>query len=257
MYAHTLPESSQLELINAFKTRSPDIIINVAGPTSITDSIFEPEPYLQVPLSITRFLMKAVGVFSHRIIIIQVSTASVYGECELAPAGEDTDLNPLSPYAQGKLLSDYLLSQSDTDWIIVRATSIYSNLLNGRVLGRLRDGLRTSTPIALGGSGREVRDFMHIEDFAKSIIQLAGKSEARKNIFLVGSGISLQISEVARIALDQRDSRVRGFNVHFDGKVRLGDPLIMAVDITKLRSLGFSPSIVPSSGLREYFRAHL
>jgi UDP-glucose 4-epimerase len=256
MYAHSHSEKIQKEQLSAFKMRNPDLIVNAAGPTSITDSIVNPEPYLGVPASIAKFLLEAIKTTGHRTRILQISTASVYGECENAPAHEESSLNPLSPYAEGKAIADQLIAQSESDWIILRATSIYSNTLDGRVLGLLRDGLRKSLPITLGGSGKELRDFMHLEDFAAAIYKLVTNNDARRNVFLVGSGTSLQIAKVAQIALTHRDIQNQEFSVSFDNSVRLGDPFAMKVDLSKIFAYGFRPLIQPDLGLSEYFQAN-
>jgi nucleoside-diphosphate-sugar epimerase len=233
MYAHSHSEKIQKEQLSAFKMRNPDLIVNAAGPTSITDSIVNPEPYLGVPASIAKFLLEAIKTTGHR-----------------------TSLNPLSPYAEGKAIADQLIAQSESDWIILRATSIYSNTLDGRVLGLLRDGLRKSLPITLGGSGKELRDFMHLEDFAAAIYKLVTNNDARRNVFLVGSGTSLQIAKVAQIALTHRDIQNQEFSVSFDNSVRLGDPFAMKVDLSKIFAYGFRPLIQPDLGLSEYFQAN-
>ena len=256
IYAHANSENLQQEQIAAFRVRDPDLIINAAGPTSIADSIVNPEPYLGVPTSITRFLLEAIEATGNHIRIVQISTASVYGECKDAPAHEESSLYPLSPYAEGKAIADHLITQSAADWIILRATSIYSNALNSRVLGLLREGLQKSAPITLGGSGEELRDFMHLEDFAAAIYTLVANKEARRNVFLVGSGRSVPISQVAQIALNQRTVQNLEFSVSFDNSVRAGDPFAMVVDLTKIFSYGFSPLIQPDLGLSDYFQAN-
>ncbi len=255
MYAHSAGKHSQDEQIKLFKLRKPDVIVNAAGPTSIIDSVNSPDYYRDVPVAITKFLLQASENLVNMPTILQISTAAVYGECKHSLANETSILNPLSPYAEGKALSDEILMGSGSDWLIVRATSIYSNSLEGRVLGRLRNALTMAEPIVLGGSGRELRDFMHLKDFTNALYTLVESMGCHKNIYLLGSGESIQISEVAEIAVSAQGKSKSGFSVLFDQQTREGDPFAMQVDTSKLLALGFTPSKPPRIGLAEYFKA--
>jgi nucleoside-diphosphate-sugar epimerase len=142
---------------------------------------------------------------------LQISTASVYGDCSDEIASEETQLNPLSPYALGKARADDNLAVSNSKWLILRATSIYSDALNKRVLGRLRNGLINSEHVTLGGTGYELRDFMHVNDFSRALLTLAVNKKSIHNVFLVGCGSSLQIAQVADIAMSSFANRGGGF----------------------------------------------
>lgn len=242
-----------MEQIKELSVRSPDFIINAAGPTSIPDSFLFPEQYLEVPSNLTRFLIDASKYIDNGLVILQISTASAYGDCSQEAAHEETKLNPLSPYALGKVRADDYLTDNAPNWMILRATSIYSNRLDKRVLGRLRNGLINSERVTLGGTGHELRDFMHVNDFSRAVLILAQNRESNCNVFLIGCGTSLQIAEVAKMATYSSTNKGSGFAVEFDQTVRPGDPFAMAVDISKSRLFNFSPEISPEEGLRQYF----
>jgi nucleoside-diphosphate-sugar epimerase len=239
--------------IKEFALRRPDFLINVAGPTSIHDSFLYPENYLGVPSSLTRFPVDASEYIENEVTILQISTASVYGDCSEEIASEETQLDPLSPYALGKARADDYLAGSTSKWIILRATSIYSDALDKRVLGRLRNGLINSEQVTLGGTGYELRDFMHVDDFSRALLTLAQNKKSIHNIFLVGCGSSLEIAHVAEIAMSHSAVKGHGFSVDFDQSTRLGDPFAMTVDISKSRFFNVDPIIPPVDGLNQYF----
>jgi len=253
IYAYSSQKALQLEQIRMFTHRHPDLLINAAGPTSILDSFKNEEDYLRIPIALTKFLVSASEAVNHKVTILQISTASVYGECKDRIANELTVLNPMSPYAGGKALADECLSKSQAKWTIMRATSIYSNALNARVLGRLRNGLKKSEPIVLGGSGQEMRDFMHIDDFARAILVLVNSRLSKNDIFLAGFGTSISLLEVAQIAINSCEKKNLDFSVQFDNSVRPGDPFAMAFDTSKINSLNFAPLVQPMEGLASYF----
>lgn len=257
LYAYTNSSEFQREQMKEFSLRSPDFIINAAGPTSISDSFLFPEQYLKVPSYLTRFLIDASRYLEKDVIILQISTASVYGDCSEQIAREESPLNPLSPYALGKARADDCLVENAPNWIMLRATSIYSNALDKRVLGRLRNGLIHSERVTLGGTGFELRDFMHIGDFSRALLTLAQNNKANHNIFLIGCGSPLQIAEVAEIAVNSSANKRLGFSVDFDQSTRQGDPFAMVVDLSKSRLFNFSPAISPIDGLHQYFEASI
>jgi nucleoside-diphosphate-sugar epimerase len=257
LYAHSNSRDFQVEQIKEFSSRSPDFLINAAGPTSIPDSFLHPEIYLEVPSSITRFLIDASGYIENEVTILQISTASVYGDCTDEIATEDTQLNPLSPYALGKARADDYLAESTSKWSILRATSIYSNSLDQRVLGRLRSGLINSEKVTLGGTGYELRDFMHANDLSRALFTLVENKKSIHNIFLIGTGTSLQLNQVAEIAMSSSANKGLGFSVEFDLSTRQGDPFAMIVDISKSKMFNFNPLVAPLDGLRQYFEASI
>jgi nucleoside-diphosphate-sugar epimerase len=246
-----------MDQIKEFSLRRPNFLINAAGPTSIPDSFLYPEVYLEVPSDITRFLVDASAYIENEVTILQISTASVYGDCTDEIATEETQLNPLSPYALGKARADDYLAGSASKWLILRATSIYSDTLDKRVLGRLRTGLINSEHVILGGTGYELRDFMHVNDFSRLLLMLAENNKSIHNIFLAGCGSSLQIAQVADIAESSIANKGLGFSVEFDQSTRLGDPFAMAVDISKSKLFNFDPMIAPAEGLSQYFGASI
>ncbi|HVW74464.1 MAG TPA: NAD-dependent epimerase/dehydratase family protein [Rhizomicrobium sp.] len=99
-------------------------------------------------------------------------------------------------------------------------------------------------PLEIHGDGRQRRDFVHVRDVVAANIA-ALESDARGEIFNVGSGASLSVKELAdMISPDQ---------VHT--QARKNDSGATLADISKIRAaLGWSPKISFAEGLKELIR---
>jgi UDP-glucose 4-epimerase len=118
-------------------------------------------------------------------------------------------------------------------------TGAYALVL-GIFLKRKVDG----KPLEIHGDGRQRRDFVHVRDVVAANIA-ALESEARGEIFNVGSGTSLSVQELAdMISPDQ---------IHTDA--RRNDSQATLADISKIQAaLGWSPKISFAEGLKDLIR---
>lgn len=104
------------------------------------------------------------------------------------------------------------------------------------------------------GSGRPLREFMHVDDLADALVFLA-KTYSDEDLVNVGSGEEVSIAEVAR-----QIAAVAGFEAElvFDASKPDGTPRKL-VDVAKLRALGWDRARPLSEGLAQtydWFKAH-
>ena len=122
--------------------------------------------------------------------------------------------------------------------------------------------LKVSKHVEIRGSGKPLREFLHVDDMASASIFVMN---IKKEVFIssisnpmcshinVGSGIDLTILELAKIM-----SRVVGY----DGKIILnkskpdGTPRKL-MDISRLSSLGWNHSIQLEEGLQMTYKWYL
>lgn len=112
---------------------------------------------------------------------------------------------------------------------------------------KLVDARDAKTPVVtMWGSGIARREFMHVDDLARAVIFLIfnyGSSE----IINVGSGYDISIRELAeKIALKTGyDGKMKWDTSMPDGMLR------KCLDVSKLKALGFEPSISLDAGIDE------
>ena len=180
-----------------------------------------------------------------------LSSAAVYGNPRRVPIREGDPAEPISPYGRHKLAAEHILGfyrdQFRISVRIARIFSAYGPGLDRQIVHEIVAKVRQGDDLGLQGSGRETRDFIHIEDLTQALLRIALASRCPP-IVNVASG---QATRIRDLALTAARFSPRDISVRFSGRVRLGDPRFWKADISRLRSLGFRPKVSLREGLRE------
>ena len=108
--------------------------------------------------------------------------------------------------------------------------------------------LSNNSPIVYE-DGKQSRDLIHVSDICQALTLSMERSESKHEVFNVGTGKSVSISEVAKIV-----SHSLGKNIlpEISNKFRAGDVRHICADISKIsEKLGFSPQYSFSEGISE------
>jgi dTDP-glucose 4,6-dehydratase len=105
---------------------------------------------------------------------VQVSTDEVYGSVESASFSESSPLRPSSPYSATKAAGDLLLSAHVHTYGIEAVICRGSNSFGPRQYFEKLIPLMTlnalhGDPLPVNGDGRQVRNWLHLEDFCRGI----------------------------------------------------------------------------------------
>jgi dTDP-glucose 4,6-dehydratase len=151
-----------------------DVVVHFAAESHVDRSISKPRRFLQSNVVGTFNLLEAARHGKVRK-FIHISTDEVYGS---APSGEsfleNSPLNPSSPYSASKAAAEMLaLSYHrtyDLPIVILRCTNNFGprqfpEKLIPKTIIRALQGLR----IPVYGSGQQIRDWIHVNDFCKAI----------------------------------------------------------------------------------------
>jgi UDP-glucose 4-epimerase len=184
--------------------------------------------------------------------IIAISSAAVYGAKYKGPISEDSRLSPYSPYGVHKaMMEDLCRSYSENfglNTAIVRLFSVYGAGLEKQLIWDLCSKLLASKDnnIVLGGTGNELRDWLHVED-AIRLLTLVGKQAGTScPVFNGGTGIATSIRSIAEIVCQAWGGDHR---IEFNGVARKGDPESLVADVFKYQILDFIPKINIQEGL--------
>ena len=99
----------------------------------------------------------------------------------------------------------------------------------------------------LWGTGDESRDFIFIEDLLQIFRLIIEKGEYERGRIYAGTGVETTISDMAKIFYQNLGMPKK---IIFNGKVREGDPINWKADISKIKALGFNPSVSISTGIK-------
>ncbi len=149
-----------------------DAIVNFAAETHVDRSIAEPEAFITTHGMGTYVLLEEARRQSLR--YVQVSTDEVYGSIEQGSFTETSPLNPSSPYSASKAGADLLVASYRHTYgleaLICRGSNNYGpyqypeKLIPLMVLNALHDD-----KLPVYGDGRQVRNWIFVEDFARGI----------------------------------------------------------------------------------------
>ncbi len=150
-----------------------DAVVNFAAESHVDRSIADQDVFARAHVIGTGVLLDAArehGVSRY----LQVSTDEVYGSIEKGSFTERSPLNPSSPYSATKAAGDLLVSAHvhtyGIEAVICRGSNNYGprqypeKLIPLMVLNALHGD---SLPIY--GDGRQVRNWLYVEDFARAI----------------------------------------------------------------------------------------
>ena len=109
--------------------------------------------------------------------------------------------------------------------------------------------IKNDNPPVIFEDGLQTRDFVSVHDIVSANVLSMNSSSANNQVFNVGSGIPLQIKEVAETLIKVNGSRLTPMITH---KARKNDVRHCYADISKIRSLlGFEPKISFEHGIKE------
>lgn len=133
-----------------------------------------------------------------------------------------------------------------------QAFSVYGEGLRKQLLWDLCNKLQASDEdIILGGTGKEIRDWLHVSDAAALIWDSQYASDKNIQIINGGTGHGTSVRDVAGMLLDSWGGQRK---LGFSGNSRPGDPYSLLADISEASKLGFTPTIRLKDGIDNYVR---
>ena len=159
-----------------------DAIVNFAAETHVDRSILAPEQFLKTDILGTHVLLEAVR--EHGIErFLQVSTDEVYGDIEHGSSAEDHPIRPRSPYAASKAGGDLQVLAYHTTYgtpvLITRGSNTYGPYqYPEKLIPLFVTNLIDDTPVPVYGDGRQVRDWLHVDDHARGIRHVLERDSA-------------------------------------------------------------------------------
>lgn len=177
-----------------------EVVVNFAAETHVDRSISNPEVFLRTNTLGVLNLLEACRLNDFR--FIQVSTDEVYGSSPNGHGFKETDrLETSSPYSASKASADMLVQAYhktyDLETVITRCTNNYgpyqfSEKLIPKTIIRAHRNLR----IPIYGSGRQIRDWIHVQDHCQALELVMTKGKAGE-IYNIAGGNQIENMEVA------------------------------------------------------------
>ncbi|HIY66504.1 MAG TPA: dTDP-glucose 4,6-dehydratase [Candidatus Agrococcus pullicola] len=229
-----------------------DAVVHFAAESHVDRSVLDASVFIDTNVAGTQRLLDAalrhgVGRFVH------VSTDEVYGSIDEGSWAEDHLLEPNSPYAASKASSDLVArSYHRTHGLHVNITRCSNNYgpyhFPEKVIPLFVTNLIDGRGVPLYGDGRNVRDWLHVDDHCRGVALVLEAGEAGE-IYNIGGGTELSNRELTRLLLE-----ATGRDASFIEPVadRKGHDLRYSVDSSKISErLGYRPRVPFERGLEE------
>ena len=193
---------------------SPSLIFNVAAETHVDRSIDGPKQFIDSNIYGVFNLLEAVRKFKKKIKLIHVSTDEVYGDIVKNKSSRESDpYNPSSPYSASKASSDLLIKSYVRTYkvpaIITNCCNNYGpNQYPEKLVPTIIYKIINKKPIPIYGNGKNIREWIHVEDHCNALIKISEKGLLGEN-YNIGSGVELNnIDIVKKIVCSFKDINI-------------------------------------------------
>ncbi len=227
-----------------------DATVNFAAESHVDRSIHSPGEFIQTDVFGAFVMVETARQAGIR--HLQVSTDEVYGSIESGSFSEESPLQPSSPYSASKAGGDLVVGAYwhtyGTDALIVRGSNNYGprqhpeKLIPLCILNAL-----AGDPLPVYGDGRQVRNWIFVEDFCAAIDLVLEHGEAGQ-VYNVGGPDELPNIEAVRMILELTGQDESLIEYVSD---RLGHDRRYSLSSDKVRALGWEPGVAFVDGLRQ------
>jgi dTDP-glucose 4,6-dehydratase len=234
-----------------FETESLDGIVNFAAETHVDRSLLDSAPFVRTNIEGVRVLLDVAIQYGIKR-FLQISTDEVYGSLaqDEPPFSEDSHLNPNSPYAASKAAADLLVRayhhSYDLPTLITRCGNNYGPYqFPEKFLPLFITNALNDQPLPLYGDGRQRRDWIHVEDHARAVLDVLEYGVSGE-VYNVSADAEQMNQFMAEWVLDIL-GKPRELLLHVED--RPGHDRRYSLSASKIRSLGWQPSIPLGQGL--------
>ena len=228
-----------------------DAVVHFAAESHVDRSILDSRPFITSNVMGTQVLLDAVRrskASGKDRRFVHVSTDEVYGSLPLEDTSlkftEETPIQPNSPYAASKAASDMLVRAYHHTFGLDLLTTRCSNNFGPfqfpeKVIPLFVTNLIEGQQVPLYGDGKNVRDWLHVDDHCEAILTVLEKG-ASGEVYNIGGN-----NERSNLELTHAILKIMGKGPEMIRPVadRLGHDRRYAIDASKIeRELGWRPT---------------
>ena len=227
-----------------------DSVVNFAAESHVDRSIETPQVFVETNILGTQVILDACRRF--HVPFQQISTDEVYGSRAEGSLRETDLLNPSSPYSASKAAADLLVNAYHVTYglevTVTRSTNNYGpNQHPEELIPRLITNALLGKRLPLYGSGKNVRDWIFVEDNCRAIQRVLEKGE-KGEIYNIAGGNERKNMDIAREIL--RRLSLPETMIEFVGD-RPGHDYRYSLDCAKIHRLGWKPRVDFEQGLQK------
>ncbi len=226
---------------NLMGEEKPDCIINFAAESHVDNSILDPLAFTKTNILGTNILLEVSRHYQIKK-FIQISTDEVYGSIKDGKFKEDDSLKPNSPYSASKAAADLLVRSFVKTYnfpvIIVRPSNNFGPYqYTEKFIPLFITNLLQNKKVPLYGKGKNMREWIYVEDTCSGIDKVLNKGEIGE-IYNLGSEeekSNIDIAKTLQKKLQEGKDMIKFV------EDRKGHDFRYFLDSSKIRKLGWKP----------------
>ncbi|ABV51066.1 dTDP-D-glucose 4,6-dehydratase [Prochlorococcus marinus str. MIT 9215] len=253
---------------NVIQETKPELIFHLAAETHVDKSIIYPENFILSNILGTFNLLESSLNYYKKIDpekqkkfkFIHISTDEVFGSLpQNGFFNENTKYDPRSPYSASKASSDHLVKAwfhtYDLPCIITNCSNNYGPWqYPEKLIPNIISKAIQQKNISIYGSGKNIRDWLYVEDHIDAILLIADKGLPGKNYCIGGNNekTNLDVAEKICNYLDEINPQINSHKslIKFV-KDRAGHDFRYAIDASLIKQeLNWSPKHNFEDGLK-------
>lgn len=247
------------ELVNRLVNKA-DYIVHFAAESHVDRSILEPGPFITTNIFGVQVLLDASK--EHIKKFIHISTDEVYGSLETDQEKKFTEESPFmpnSPYSASKASGDLLARAYYVTYglpiVIVRPSNNYGYYqFPEKFIPLIITNLKEKKSIPVYGDGRNIRDWLFVEDTCRGIYDLLMNGRLGE-VYNLGGETELKNIDIVKIILKEMGENEDCIEYVKD---RPGHDYRYALDNHKIRTdIGWQPMIKFEEGIRRTIEWYL
>jgi nucleoside-diphosphate-sugar epimerase len=261
--------TDQQSVDNSLQKINPDVVIHLAALSPVRDSFEAPMAYVHTnvhgTLHIAHGMLKLPDFKRKR--LLYASTAEVYGIQEGRRVPEDAALNPSSPYANTKSMTDTYLRMMTPVYglntLVLRCINSYGRKLDtGFFVEYVITTMLQGGKVYVGAPD-STRDYMYVSDHVNAYIAALNHPEVNGEAFNATPGgeipngaLALKIADM--MGFPRKNVLLGKYPPNYPLRPIASDQPHIDLDATKIkRRLGWKPEVTLDDGLRrtiEYWK---
>lgn len=216
------------------------VIVHCGGSGSVGFSIECPYDDFKKTVDGTLEVLEFMRVHNPKAHLIYPSIPAAQGEHPNSPIKEEYIGKPTSPYGYHKKIAEDLCRSYSEKYnlkvSIIRLFSVFGIGLKKQLFWDAYHKIKNAkNEVVFWGTGKETRDFIHIDDVLL-FIDILLKQDQKLVLINGGAGIRHDIKDVVEVIRDLVNPNI---SIRFNNQLNTGNPLHYWADIQKLENLGF------------------
>ena len=228
-------------------------IIHCAGIGSVRG--FNNLKQLKSDAETTKNVLEYIAKYSPETKLIYISSVSVYGDSYKNKIRENCKVNPISIYAKSKILSEdfckHYQKKFNISVVILRVSSLYGNGLKKQVIYDSVTKILKNNNFFYG-TGNEIRNFLHINDFLSLIYKIIKKNFKNFELYNCGGDQNIKIVSVINKLKKLIRKKIKP---EFNKSYTKLNPKSLRVDNKKIKKeFKWKPIVRIDVGLKNYYQ---